>query len=140
MTTSAPQERVAFKKLLWVGPLAIGAAILGNVIVWAIAQALIKPDPAFMQLSGPGPAIIFTFVGVLGAVLVYAALGRFVARPAFVFQWVSLVVLIISFLPDIGLLMAPAPGANLPNVITLMLMHVVAAAISVLLLTRLAKE
>jgi hypothetical protein len=140
MTTTATGQtgRVDFRKLLWVGPLTIIAAIVANLIIQQIAAAALRPDPSFMPLSPP-PPIMFTLIGVLGAVIVYAVVGRFAHRPIALFRRIALVALLVSLIPDVLLLLPGGmPGANLPNVIVLMLMHVVAWAISVNLLTRLA--
>ncbi|MFO7169052.1 MAG: DUF6069 family protein [Chloroflexota bacterium] len=143
MVTTAPSsaagERVAFNKLLWVGPLAIIASIVANLIIQQIAAAVLRPDPAFLPLTPP-PTIAFTFFGVLGAVLVYALVGRFARQPIALFRRIALVVLLISFIPDILMLITGFnPGTTPANVAALMLMHVVAWAISVRLLTTMAR-
>jgi len=78
-------------------------------------------------------------MGVLGAVLVFAILRRFARRPVRIFRVVAVIVLVLSFVPDLWLLAArdrlPFPGATLQSVATLMFMHVVAAAIAVGMLT-----
>lgn len=131
-------ERVAFGKLLWVGPLTIVAAVAANAIVRLLAAAVLQPDPRFMPLSMAMP-IVFTTIGALGAVLVYAAVGRFAARPIRLYQRIALVALIVSFVPDFLLLGGGMPGANLATVGALILMHVVAWAVCVRLLTTLAR-
>jgi hypothetical protein len=138
VASTQPTERVAFSRLLWVGPLAIVAATVANVIIQQIAVAVLQPDPAFLPLTLM-PPIIFTVVGVLGAVIVYALVGRFSRQPVRLFRRIALVTLVISFIPDI--LMAITgfnPGTTVANVAVLILMHVVAWAITVAMLTRLA--
>jgi len=143
MVSAAPSrqatEHVAFSRLLWVGPLAIVAAIAAIVVIRLIAVAALQPDPRFGPLT-PSVPITFTFIGVLGAVIVFAIVGRFARRPIRLFRRIALAVLLISFVPDILLLVIGAmPGTTLPNVLTLVLMHVVAWAITVRLLTTLAR-
>ncbi len=140
ITSSAqPTERVVFNRLLWVGPLAIIAATLANVVLQQIAVAVLNPDPGFIPLTFAAP-IVFTVVGVLGAVIVYAIIGRFSRQPVHLFRRVALVALVVSFIPDILMLITGFnPGTTAANVAVLALMHVVAWAIAVGMLTRLAR-
>ena len=133
-----PTERVAFNRLLWVGPLVIVAATLANVILQQIAVAVLQPDPLFLPLTVM-PPVIFTIVGVLGAVIVYAVIGRFSRQPVRLFRRVGLVTLVVWFIPDILMLITGFnPGTTVANVAVLILMHVVAWVIAVGMLTRLA--
>lgn len=137
-TAAQPPARPDLRRLLWVGPLAIVAATVANIILQQIAVAVLRPDPAFLPLT-PMPPIIFTVAGVLGAVLVYALVGRLARDPVALFRRIALVTLLVSFIPDILMLVTGFnPGTTLANVLMLMVMHVVAWAISVALLTRLA--
>lgn len=138
-TSARASARPALGRLLWVGPLAIVAATLASVVLQQLAVALLRPDPAFLPLTLL-PPIIFTVVGVLGAVIVYALAGRFARDPNPLFRRIALVALIVSFIPDILMLITGFnPGTTLANVLVLMLMHVVAWAITVELLTRLTR-
>ncbi len=139
MTVYSQPERVSLKRLLWVGPLAIVAALAANFIVRAIALAVLDIPADFMPLQTTA-FIPFTVVGLLGAIIVFAIIGRVARRPVRTFIIVAAVVLVLSFLPDIGLLASGAPGATLPGILVLMLLHVVAAVIVVALLVRLAVE
>jgi hypothetical protein len=139
---SAPlaEERVSWRRLLWVGPLAIVASVIANQIVQFIALALLNISPDFPPLM-IGPPIMFTIIGVLGAVIVYAIIGRLSRRPIRLFRVIALIALVLSFIPDIGLLTSNMlPGTSLTAVLTLAIMHVVAWAITVWMLTTLARE
>ena len=138
--SSAPAtERVAYSRLLWVGPLAIVAAVVANLIVRTVAVAALRPDPRFMPLSLVMP-IVFTTIGVLGATIVYAVVGRFSRRPVTLFRRIALVTLVVSLIPDFLLLGGGMPGASIATVAPLIVMHVVAWAIAVRLLTTLARS
>ncbi len=139
-TSSAhPIERIAVNRLLWVGPLTILAATVANIIIQQLAVAVLNPDPAFLPLTVV-PPIIFTVVGVVGAVIVYAMIGRFSQQPVRLFRRVALVALVVSFIPDILMLVTGFnPGTTAANVAVLILMHIVAWAITVGMLTRLAR-
>jgi len=123
--------------LLWAGPLTVLASILGVLIVRVIAVAILRPDPTPMSLGWVLPAV-FTFVLVTGGVLVFALVARFAKDPVRTYQIIAFVFLLISFLPDIGFALSPMPGANWPNAIALMVMHVAAWAICVTMLSKLS--
>ena len=137
---STPAPARAFnRRLLWVGPLAIGGALAANAVVRAIELAVLPIPTAFCPLQSAA-FVGLTVVGVLGAVLAYAVIGRFTQNPVRNFRIVAGVVLLLSFLPDLGLLVSGMPGATLAGVLALMAMHVVAAAVAVGVLTGLAAE
>jgi len=136
---SQPGERVAYSRLLWVGPLTIVAAVVATSLLRLVAVALLQPDPQFIPLT-PAIPVVFTIIGVLGAVIAYAIVGRIGSRPIRLFRRVALVALALSFIPDMLLLVSGAmPGTSVATVGTLMLMHIVAWAISVRMLTTLAR-
>jgi hypothetical protein len=128
-------ETVQIKKLLWVGPLTVVASILGVLIVRIIAVALLRPNPQPMSL-GWGAPIIFTTVLCSGAVLVFALVAKFAKKPVRTYQIIALVALLLSFLPDFAYAGSGMPGASWPVAIALMIMHVVAWAITVQVLIR----
>ncbi len=140
-TTASPQktERVSLRRLLWVGPLAIVAAVAANFVVRALALAVLDVPADFIQLQSPA-FLPFTVVGVLGAVIAFALVGRLSRAPVRTYTRLAIVVLVLSFIPDIGLLVSGAPGATLPGVLVLMVMHTVAAVVAVGILTRLGVE
>lgn len=136
--TGTSNRQVALGRLLWAGPLTIVAATIASVLIQQIAVALLNPDPAFLPLT-MAPPIAFTVIGVLGAVIVFGLIGRFAKNPVALFQRVALIVLIVSFIPDIMMLVTGFnPGTTVANVVVLMIMHVVAWVITVQMLTRLA--
>jgi hypothetical protein len=139
VSSNPTNHQVAFNRLLWVGPLTIVVAILANAIIWQIAVAILQPDPLFVPLSMPAP-IFFTLFGVLGAVIVFALVGRFSQRPIWLFNRIAFVTLLITFIPDVLMLLTGFnPGTMVANVLALMLMHIVAWAITVYMLTTLAR-
>jgi hypothetical protein len=106
--------------------------------VRAVELAVLPVPDNFSPLKGPA-FVALTIVGVLGAVIAFAAVGRFAKNPVRTFRIVAGVALLLSFLPDLGLL-AGMPGATPVGVLALMAMHVVAAVIAVGVLTGLAVE
>ena len=132
-------QKVQLRRLLWVGPLTILASIVGVLIVRVMAVAMLQPDPTPISLGWAVPAIS-TFVLVTGAVLVFALVSRFTANPIRTYQIIAFVVLLLSFLPDLAYPQSRMRGANWPNAIALMGMHVVAWGICVTILSKLSLE
>ena len=54
-------ERVDFRRLLWVGPLAIAAAVIANVIIRFVAVAALQPDPAPVGNWGHVPNAVYSW-------------------------------------------------------------------------------
>ncbi len=127
---------VELRKLWWVGPLTVLAAIVGVLIVRTVARLILQPPyaPGLEMIMIP---IVLTLVLCTAAVLVFALIGRFAKNPVRTYIVISFIFLIISFLPDIAAASMRMPGAGWPYSITLMIMHVVAGVITVLMLTRL---
>ena len=125
------------RRLLWLGPLTVVASILGVLVVRVIAVAVLRPDPMPISLSWALPSL-FTAVLATAAVVVFGLVARFAKNPLRTYQIVAFVALLISFLPDLGYAGSRIPGASWPVALFLMLMHVVAWAICVSMLTRLS--
>ncbi len=129
--------KVELKRLFWAGPLTVLASIVGVLIVRVVGVAIVHPSPSFPHL-GWAPPIVLTAFLVIGAVFVFALVARFSKRPLRNYFMISVVVLILSFIPDAAEpIYALVPGANWPNAFVLMFMHLVAWAITVTLLFRL---
>jgi len=132
MSTSSIQ----LKKLWWVGPLTVLAAIIGVLIIRTVALAIL-PEPYAPGLAMIMLPIVLTLILCTGAVLVFALVGRFAKNPIRTYIIISSVFLLVSFLPDIVVASAPFPGAGWPYSITLMIMHIVAGFITVYMLIKL---
>ncbi len=127
------------RRLLWVGPLTVVAAVAGVLIVRVIGVGIVHPSPAFPHLAWL-PPLFFTAFLVIGAVLVFALVARFSKRPYRTYFVISVVVLLLSFVPDAAEpIYALVPRANWPNAVLLMVLHVVAWGITVGLLFRLTR-
>jgi len=127
---------IQLKKLWWVGPLTVVAAIIGVLIVRVIAMAILTPPyaPGLEMIALP---IVLTVILCTGAVVVFALVGRFAKNPIRTYIIISSVFLVVSFLPDIAVASAPFPGAGWAYSITLMIMHVVAGFVTVYMLIKL---
>jgi hypothetical protein len=109
------------------------AAIVVNVLVRAIAIALFDIPEAFEHLALRA-VIVSTLAGVIAAGLVFAVIARVARNPIKTFTIVAAVALVLSFAAphSVGLHDPPDyPGTDAAAVGTLMLMHVLTAAIVV---------
>jgi hypothetical protein len=125
---------------LWLGAImAVVGAVAATLATRALLLTVLDVPPEFPPLAGPGPTIFLTVVGAVGAVVVFAILGRVSSRPVARFRRVALIALVLSFLPDVWLLTDGAagafPGATPAAVGTLMVLHIVAAGVVVWALT-----
>ena len=132
-------SKVHLRRLLWVGPLAVLASILGVLIVRVVAVAILQPNPIPLSLVWIIP-IISTFVFVTGAVLVFALVSRFAANPIRTYQKIALIVLLLTFVPDIVFVQVHFLNSTWPLTIALMVMHVVVWGICVIMLSKLTLE
>lgn len=105
----------------------LGATIL-NLVITLVATSFFGAQPDFpgMHLSG---VLLSTVVGMAGGFAVYAALRRFTHRPAEVFLALTMLVLLVTFVPVILAAYEPLLGvvANAATLLTLTVLHFVAA-------------
>jgi hypothetical protein len=134
-TKAVTWERIPAGRLLRVAVLAAGFSAIANALVLAFASSLfgpvvIPPDEAvtFGQVMGTSVA------GAVGAAIIFAVIGRFTRRPIRAFWGIAAVGLLLSFLP---IAFAGVTGSSAG---ALALMHMVAAATNVGLLTALASK
>jgi Family of unknown function (DUF6069) len=119
--------------------LAAIAATVANVILRALAIAVLDiPQPEFEPLALRA-VILSTLGGVAAAGVAAAITSRLANNPRKTYLIVAAVALVASLYPPLALGLADPPenpGTDAGSVGTLMAMHLVAAAISVPLLTR----
>jgi hypothetical protein len=127
---------IQLRKLWWVGPLTILTAVIGVLIIRAIAVSIL-PAPYAPGLSMIAIPIVLTLFLCTGAVVVFALVGRFAKNPVRTYLTIASIFLAVSFIPDLLVVSAPMPGAGWPYSITLMIMHVVAGLITVYMLIKL---
>jgi hypothetical protein len=135
-TYSMIRERTTVSRLWWAGLSAFLIAIAGNFIVRMFTGSVTFIPPQFAPFQIPR-ITIFTLVGVLGATLLFAVLVRFTRKPIRLFWIISVIFLLISFIPNIAMFFTNfVPGATPAGIISLMIMHVITAAAAVIVLTR----
>ena len=134
--SSAPavSPAVSRGRFALVGLATVAAAVLANLLVYALGSVVVGYDPGFVVLANASGTILFTVVPAIVAVLLYAVLTRFSGNPARIFSNIAGVVLIVSLIPDLTYIPS-VPGATSGQTAILMLMHVVAAVVIVSILT-----
>jgi uncharacterized protein DUF6069 len=141
-TRRAGNERIAWGRLPWVALLAALLAAVTNALVYVVAsglgtisQSVLLPSPSGESPLTVGLVVTTSVIGTVGAALVFAIIGLLARRPTRLFRIVATVALVLSFLPP-----ATVPGVPPSMKLSLALMHVVAWAASVGLLTTLARQ
>jgi hypothetical protein len=135
VTSRSPrlEPRIDLHRLWWAGLLTVAAALGANAIVRSVAVALFTISPAFHNLAWIHFTWV-TFAAVGTAVLVFAVIARWSDRPVHLYRRVAAVALLVSFIPTAGLVPAEVTGGSPAAIATLLVMHVVDAAICVWLL------
>ncbi|WP_420643323.1 DUF6069 family protein [Candidatus Leptofilum sp.] len=134
------QAKSTVRKLAWVSPLAMLAAIIANLGLYAAAGA-VYPEVTAWQGAGVGQIVGANIVYLLIGTFVFALVARFSAKPARHYLILATIGLLLSLvLPISAGFGYGAPGTIAPGmatVVTLSLMHVISYAISVPLFNRL---
>ena len=126
----ASSGRIPAGRLLRRGLLAAVLAAVASALVLVIASSLfgaavVPPD----EVLTLGPVVAASAIGAIGAAVVFGVIGRFSRRPIRIFRVIALVVLLLSLVP------IPLQGVAGPSAGALALMHVLAAAVVVGVLT-----
>lgn len=127
---------------LWkIGIVAAIASAIGNLALMLVTISSLAVPASFMPMT-PAPIILWSFIGAFGAIGVYALMRKRNDSPQKAFTTVAVVVLFLSFIPDVILVNVaegPFAGATTGAIIVLMIMHVISFAIVVPMLRSLAK-
>ena len=118
--------------------LALVIAIPLDLAIEAFARQAFAISPEFEPFQGT--VAPYTAGGVVLAGATFAVLQHFVRDADRVYIRLAIVALVLSWIPDVALLLINEPGATVPAVASLMVMHAVAAAIVVTVLVRIARS
>ena len=143
-TSTQNEQVVPFSKLWRVGLIAAVGAVSVNLVyfwvtksVFGIAYIIPMGGPSGPLMSLPAVIIImFNVVPAIGATILLAVLGKFLSHPFRVFWIISVVVFVISFILPLSLPSSVAASTK----ISLSLMHILAGALIVGVLTALGRE
>lgn len=121
-------------RFLWVAALTVVVSVIAVLAVRAAAVHILHPSPAFMPLA-VGPPIVDTILCVIVAIFVFLKAS---SHGVTVWRYLSTLVLLLSFIPDVLLAKSHGMGGGWPEACALMTMHVVVWAVCVTLLPALA--
>ena len=141
-TTIQRNDNVSMRRLLWVGPLTAVVAAIANIVVREIGVVLGAIPSDLMILQEPGVAGS-TIIQVLLGVLVFAGIAKFARRPIRTFRIVAIAALVLSLLNPIMVLTGAFPigvSISIATMLAMMVMHIVAAVITIWMLTNLTVE
>jgi hypothetical protein len=95
-----PRDGISFRRLAWVAPLTVIAALVVNVCI----RALVQTDPSLGRMPQLGPPLItLTLVGAVVAVVMFVLFALLVPRPIFWYRILGLAALLVSWVPDVML-------------------------------------
>jgi hypothetical protein len=101
ITSNTRTNAVSWRRLAWVAPLTVIAAVAACYVIRAIAQAL---DPSLKRMGQLGPAMpTLAIEGAVAAVGVFVLFVLFVPRAIYWFRVVGSAALLLSWAPDIAL-------------------------------------
>jgi hypothetical protein len=133
-------DRIGIKQIAIAGVIAALISLAGNWLVIALTIGFYDIPSAFAPLH-IDRVTIFTILGVAGATGVFAFLARNRYDPTRLYWIISAIVLVLSFIPDIAMLFTDfIQGATIPGVVSLIVMHIIAAAASVSMMTWVTRE
>ena len=127
---------------IWVsGLIALIGSLIANAIVDTVFFPMTGVPESVMTFNIAGPVGAFTTIGVIGATIVYAVVRKLSSDPNKVFIRIAAVVLIVSFLPDLFVHnLGPMFAAiTTSGAVLLMAMHILCAAVTVTVLTKLTR-
>ena len=134
MTRRSGGGTIDVRRLYWLGPATVAVAVLSVWIVQQLSLAILPPLPQFSGsvLNSNEPALA-TAILVTGAVLTFPIVVDWSLNPLQSFRRLALGVLMLSCVPNLPL---TGGGADIGK-LALMVLHVVAWAVTVAMLTRL---
>ncbi len=132
--STAVRRGIRWSRYTLVGLAMILGAVLANTLFYYVGSALVGYDPDFVVLASPGGAIIFTFVPAVVAVVLYAGLLRFTQHAARNFSVIAAIVFVVTLVPDVTYI-PTVDGSSPAQTAVLMIMHAIAAAVIVRMLT-----
>jgi hypothetical protein len=98
-TPAARRDGVSFTRLLWVAPLTVIVALVVNLIIKTIVQAL---DPSLTEMPQLGQSlIVLTLEGAILAVIIFTLMVWLMPHPIRWFRIVAVIAWLLSLIPDL---------------------------------------
>ena len=123
-------------RIVFATAIALVIAVPLDLAIEAFARQAFAVSPDFPPFQGT--VAPYTAGGIVFAGAAFTVVQRFVRDATSVYVRIAILALVLSWIPDVTLLFINEPGATVPAVVSLMVMHAVTAAIVVTLLVRIA--
>src|SRR3984893_367778 len=131
---SAGQRVTTWRRVLPPGAAALIGSAAANSAVAAVLRGVLDVPAGFSPLQAIS-VLSLTIVGVVAAVLVFAAICRLSARPVRLFTIVASVALVVSWAAPLAAYFANIfPGTNASRVVGLMSLHAIAGVVTIAVL------
>jgi hypothetical protein len=129
--SSTTDQRVSLRTALTTGAVAGVVATAANLAIAAVARSAFDVSDDFQPLT-PGPIVLWTVLGALVGAAGWRLLANRSAGSRALLNTLVPVVVVLSFVPDVLLLVTDAvPGTSTAAVLSLMALHVVTAGVVV---------
>jgi hypothetical protein len=129
-------QQTSWRRLLVVGASLALVATLANVGVAMASRSWLQVPAGFQPLTLPFVAT-FTVIGMIAATFVFAWTAQTRQNSIRTFVTIAVAGLFLSWLPDLAIgVMGVFPGTTAAGIVSLMVLHLVAAACAVAILTR----
>jgi cell division protein FtsW (lipid II flippase) len=129
-------HRTGWLRLVVVGTSLALVATVANVALALALRSWLQVPAVFQPLSAPA-VVSVTIIGMIAATVVFAWTANTQPDPIRTFLVIATVGLFLSWLPDLAIwVMAVFHGTTGAAILSLMTLHVVAAACAVAILTR----
>jgi hypothetical protein len=129
-------QRTSWLRLLVVGASLALVATVANVALAMALRSRLQVPAGFQPLTTPA-VVSVTIIGMIAATVVFAWTAHTRPDPIRTFLVIATVGLFLSWLPDLGIwVTAVFHGTTGAGILSLMSLHVVAAACAVAILTR----
>jgi cell division protein FtsW (lipid II flippase) len=133
---ASTSQRTSWQRLLVVGASLALVAAVANVAVATALRSWLQVPAGFQPLTLPFVAF-FTVVGMIAATAAFAWIVQTRPNPIRTFVVIAAVGLFLSLLPDLAIgVLGVFSGTTAAGIVSLMALHVVAAACAVAILTR----
>ncbi len=143
MSSMSAQSEINRARILPAAILAVALSIGANLLTLFVLKALLSLPAEFPPLT-PGAVAFFTLLGTSMGSLVFALVVRLSARPLVTFQRIAWAALVLSIIPNLGLMANPAaapfPGGSALAFGVLIVFHVIAGVITIFVLTRISQR
>ena len=135
MPGAPPDRAIDLRKLYWVAPATVAAAVVAVKILQIVAVTMLSPSEGSLLRTEEPSA--FTAVLVALAAVVFAIVASEASTPVRTYSRIAFVALVLSCLPDLALGFGLIRGEGWTLSVVFILMHIVAWAVTVWMLTHL---